>query len=303
MKFFSAALSAAAIGSAIASPILGGSSCGGHGAVPSGVNGLPSGLPSGVDSPLNADELQGASPVQTLTSATTLYQTWATTISEHKTENYYDIPSGVAVPTGVPTVPSTGLEAGKIGSGATSGKAPAVIVKEVTTIVLNIDVLVKADLTRITELVDCETGIDAHLLLEALVSLSGHLHTVVTGVIPSVTALIRPSVGLVAAELQIVLDLVADIEALLLQVEHCLKHLVATASRDVLRVIVKELNLVAGLILPIATPIVNFALRAVVGLDLQAPSLVAQIHAHAQTINKCAGGLHVFLGAALKIVL
>ncbi|CCC10506.1 hypothetical protein SMACR_06678 [Sordaria macrospora] len=282
MKFFSAALSAAAIGSAIATPILG-SSCGGHGAAPSGINGLP----SGIDSPLNGDELQSASPVQTLTSATTLYQTWATTVSDSKT-HYYE--PEITYPTG-------------IGSGATSGKAPAVIVKEVTTIVLNIDVLVKADLTRITELVDCETGIDAHLLLEALVSLSGHLHTVVTGVIPSITALIRPSVGLVAAELQIVLDLVADIEALLIQVEGCLKHLVATATHDVLKVIIKELNLVAGLILPIATPIVNFALRAVVGLDLQAPHLVAQIHAHAQAINKCAGGLHVFLGAALKIAL
>ncbi|KAK3950807.1 hypothetical protein QBC32DRAFT_216499 [Pseudoneurospora amorphoporcata] len=294
MKFFSAALSAAAIGSAIASPILG-SACGGHGAAPSGLNGLP----NGVDSPINGDEI--ASPVQTLTSATTLYQTWATTVSQHKTE-YYTQPGGV-FPTGVPSVPSTGLDAGRIGSGATSGKAPAVVVKEVTTIVLNIDVLVKADLTRITELVDCESGIDVQLLLEALVSLSGHLHTVVTGVIPSVTALIRPSVGLVAAELQIVLDLVADIEALLLQVEGCLKHLVATATQDVLKVIVKELNLIASLVLPIATPIVNFALRAVVGLDIQAPQLVAQIQAHAQSLNKCAGGLHVFLGAALKVVL
>ncbi|KAJ4379473.1 hypothetical protein N0V85_008866, partial [Neurospora sp. IMI 360204] len=230
--------------------------------------------------------------------------TWATTISDSKTQ-YYNAP-GVAAPTGLPAapgVPSTGVDAGKIGSGASNGASVVVIVKEVTTIVLNVEVLVKADIARITELVDCKTGIDAQVLLEALVSLNGHLHTVYTGVIPQITALIRPEVGLVAAELQIVLDLVADIEILLHQVEGCLKHLVATVTADVLKVVGAELNVIAAIILPIATPIVNFALRAVVGLNIQAPQLVAQIQAHASSINQCAGGLHVFLGAALKIVL
>ena len=279
MKFFSVALSAATIGSALASPILGSACSGSHA------------------SAINGDLVPSA--VQTLTSATTLYQTWATTVSDSKTE-YYSPEITTAVASALPTGT---VDTDKLSSDATSGKAPAVVVKEVTTIVLNIDVLVKADLTRITELVDAEAGIDAQLLLEAIVSLSGHLNTVVTGVIPSITALIKPSVGLVAAELQIVLDLVADIESLLTQVESCLKHLIATATKDVLKVLLKELNVIAALILPIATPIVNFALRAVVGLSTQAPSIVAQITTHANSINKCAGGLNIFLGAALKVVL
>ncbi|KAK3504774.1 hypothetical protein B0T13DRAFT_507366 [Neurospora crassa] len=289
MKFFSAALSAATIGSALASPILG-SACGGQGAAPSGAA-----LPSGLASPINGDNLVPA-PVQTLTSATTLYQTWATTVSDSKTQY---LTSGLAVPTGVPSVPSTG----GAGAGAINGKAPVVIVKEVTTIVLNIDVLVKADIAHILELLEVKAGVDAQLLLEALVSLQGHLHTVVTGVVPQITALIRPEVGLVAGELQIVLDLIADVEILLSQVENCLKHLVATVSHDVLKVIGAELNLVSGLLLPIATPIVNFALRAVVGLQIEAPQLVAQIQARAHSINLLAGGLVGFLSATLKIVL
>ncbi|KAK3391851.1 hypothetical protein B0T20DRAFT_67210 [Sordaria brevicollis] len=298
MKFFSAALSAATIGSALASPILG-SACGGHGAVPSGLNGIP----SGAASPINAGDLV-PSQVEALTSATTL--TWATTISDSKTQYYTDIINGAA-PTGVPSIPSipsTGLDAGKIGSGATDGKAPAVIVKEVTTVVLNIDVLVKADLARITELVDCKTGVDVQLLLEAIISLSGHLNVLVTGIVPQLTALIRPSAGLlVGAELQIVLDLVADIEALLGEVQLCIKHLVANVSASVLIAVGAQLQIIHKLIVHnLVSVIVKFALSVVAGLKVNL-DIVAAIHAKLNAIHSCAGGLSVFLGAALKIAL
>ncbi|KAK3323085.1 hypothetical protein B0H66DRAFT_532399 [Apodospora peruviana] len=186
-------------------------------------------------------------------------------------------------------------------SGPGSASAPVIIaVNAAIDVVAEVEALIKADLEIIAGLV-VKVNVDAQLLLKAIISLKGHLQQFQQAgdCLKGTTA---PNTGLTAAELEIVLYLVVRVEALVADVQLCLKNLVVSVKADVLAVIGVELKIVLGLIAPIVAPIVKIALSLVVGLEVTLSVLVTKITLAVGHINSCVSGITVLINLPILSV-
>lgn len=137
--------------------------------------------------------------------------------------------------------------------------------------------------------------IDVQALVKVLVELKVDLK-VLLDCLPTLHGLILDADVLVAADLQVVLDLVVRVEALLAEVKVCLQALVALKAgksshialrvrqhmltgAEILVVIGVELQACLGLIVSITNPIIEFALALVASLHVDATleAIIGQI--------------------------
>ncbi len=206
MKFFSTALAALAVGSAVAAPV-------------NDVRSIPA-----VSVPCPCDDKPGATlpsislPVPCTTLSTT----------------------GVIQATALPAV----YHPGKHDTGHIGNDKVVIVIHTVVETVNTVEVKVKAHLNLIGKnhrhLHSCQeysqltansahiiaaSDVDAQALLKVILDLKADLK-VLQDCVPTLHGLIFEVEGLVAADLQVVLDLVLGVEALLAEVEACLKGLV-----------------------------------------------------------------------------
>ncbi|KAK3357900.1 hypothetical protein B0T25DRAFT_630838 [Lasiosphaeria hispida] len=176
------------------------------------------------------------------------------------------------------------------------------VCETVITIVVNVKVLIEADIALINKLL-ADAEIDVKALLAVIISLKLHLQILLTECMPKLQALVLSV--LVEVDLQAILSLVLEIKGLFLEIEGCLKHLVVTVSAEVLAVIAVELHACLAIIGPIAGPIVQIALGAVAALKatVSVPALVAHITTIAGDITKCTSSFASILHPLLTLLL
>ncbi|KAK3940222.1 hypothetical protein QBC46DRAFT_341780 [Diplogelasinospora grovesii] len=117
---------------------------------------------------------------------------------------------------------------------------------------------------------------------EKLAGIAVQLKAIIGTVVPAV---IGHAKVYTSAELYILLGLVKDLDALLAQVEICLKALVGTAEADVIIAVKAELQLILQLVVAVSTPIAQVALEVVAATGV--PAIVAEITVHAKSMTAC----------------
>jgi hypothetical protein len=201
---------------------------------------------------------------------------------------------------GVPSVGAPGAGAGagnSSGSGNGTSGAPGTAVAYPEVPSLNVALELCANL-------QIAIGGDVQLLVGKLQGLKGNAGEVtpvvkekLAGIAVQLKAIIGTVVPAVighakvytSAELYILLGLVKDLDALLAQVEICLKALVGTAEADVIVAVKAELQLILQLVVAVSTPIAKVALEVVATTGV--PAIVAEITVHAKNMTACSDRL------------
>jgi hypothetical protein len=186
MKFFSTALAAFAVGSAMAAPVLEARTvptpCPCSGSDKSGVE-----VPN-VDLPTACNANGIKTPIK-------------------------DLPS--------PDVDEVNAGGDEVSAGAGD---VVVVVKTLVAAVLDVEAKVHTDLDKITAIIGAGK-IDTEALLKIIVNLQGHLE-VLQGCVPTLDGLVIDANVVVAADLEVVLDLVVRVQALIADIDVCLQALV-----------------------------------------------------------------------------
>jgi len=252
MKFFSTALAAFAVGSAVAAPVLEARTA------PCPCSGTDK---TGVDVP-NVDVPSTCGP------------------------------GGIKTP--IKNLPSTG-------DVISVGADVVVVVDTVVKAVVEVEANVQAHLEAIAA-ITAKADIDVEALLKIIVDLHLDLD-ILNGCAPQLDGLVIDADVFVAAELQVVLDLMVRVQALIAKVEVSLAALVKLDAK-ILAVIGVEVKACLDLIVVVTTPIVNFALAIVAKLSLvvDVQVIVGQISDCADKITNTCGLIGGLLGTVASIL-
>ncbi|EAQ91724.1 predicted protein [Chaetomium globosum CBS 148.51] len=144
--------------------------------------------------------------------------------------------------------------------------------------------------------------IDAQALVKVIAALEVDLK-VLQDCAPQLDGLVIDAGVIVAADLEVVLDLVVRVQALIAKVEVCLKALVVLDAK-ILAVIGADLKACLGLIVNITAPIVNLALSIVAKLTavVELQVIVGQIGDCAHKITNTCDGITGLLGPVFALL-